>query len=207
MARDDGSRRPRVRRAPVRGARCRARSCSRAYRSTGTRGWKGIRMPTIGHAIVTRSPTPLLGSSRAPRPRLLRSPRGDPTYRGRRRRWRCSPIVVVRARAAGWTVGNVDAVVNAEAPPLAGHLAAMVENLTEVLGGFRVGHAEARRGSRRGRGERRGDRRGRSRRSTRDPPGLIMGMVRRRGSRRCSRWIPRRADRRRCRSSRGGCTR
>jgi 2-C-methyl-D-erythritol 2,4-cyclodiphosphate synthase len=44
--------------------------------------------------------------------------------------------VVARVRAAGWTVGNVDVVVNAEAPPLAAHVAAMVENLAAVVGGF-----------------------------------------------------------------------
>jgi 2-C-methyl-D-erythritol 2,4-cyclodiphosphate synthase len=42
--------------------------------------------------------------------------------------------VVARVRAAGWGVGNVDVVVNAESPPLAPHLAAMAANITAVVG-------------------------------------------------------------------------
>jgi len=41
-----------------------------------------------------------------------------------------------RVRAAGWAVGNVDVVVNAEEPVLAPHLDAMTANLTAVLGCF-----------------------------------------------------------------------
>ena len=44
--------------------------------------------------------------------------------------------VVGRVRAEGWMIGNVDVVVNAEAPTLAPHLPAMVENLGAVLGAF-----------------------------------------------------------------------
>ena len=40
-----------------------------------------------------------------------------------------------RVAGAGWTVGNVDVVIAAEAPRLAPHLEAMVANLTAVLGG------------------------------------------------------------------------
>jgi 2-C-methyl-D-erythritol 2,4-cyclodiphosphate synthase len=43
--------------------------------------------------------------------------------------------VVGRVRGEGWTVVNVDVVVNAEAPVLAPHIAAMVENLAAVVGG------------------------------------------------------------------------
>ena len=44
--------------------------------------------------------------------------------------------VVGRVRAEGWTIGNVDVVVNAEEPTLAPHLPAMVENLGAVVGAF-----------------------------------------------------------------------
>jgi 2-C-methyl-D-erythritol 2,4-cyclodiphosphate synthase len=44
--------------------------------------------------------------------------------------------VVARVRSEGWTVGNVDVVVNAEAPVLAPHTAAMAENLTAVVDAF-----------------------------------------------------------------------
>jgi 2-C-methyl-D-erythritol 2,4-cyclodiphosphate synthase len=44
--------------------------------------------------------------------------------------------VVARVRREGWTVGNVDVVVHAEEPPLAAHVAAMVDNLVAVVGGF-----------------------------------------------------------------------
>ena len=46
--------------------------------------------------------------------------------------------VVARVAEAGWSVGNVDVVVNAEAPRLAPHLAAMADNLRRVLGGAHV---------------------------------------------------------------------
>jgi 2-C-methyl-D-erythritol 2,4-cyclodiphosphate synthase len=44
--------------------------------------------------------------------------------------------VVARVRAEGWTVGNVDVVIVAEAPVLAPSIPLMVENLTMVLGAF-----------------------------------------------------------------------
>jgi 2-C-methyl-D-erythritol 2,4-cyclodiphosphate synthase len=47
--------------------------------------------------------------------------------------------VVVRARAAGYAVGNVDVVVVCEAPRLASHRAVMALNLARVL---RVGTAQ-----------------------------------------------------------------
>lgn len=46
--------------------------------------------------------------------------------------------VVARIAEAGWSVGNVDVVVNAEAPRLAPHVAAMADNLRRVLGGAHV---------------------------------------------------------------------
>jgi 2-C-methyl-D-erythritol 2,4-cyclodiphosphate synthase len=42
--------------------------------------------------------------------------------------------VVQRVREAGWQVGNVDIVINAEAPRLAPHLSAMRANLEALLG-------------------------------------------------------------------------
>ncbi len=42
--------------------------------------------------------------------------------------------VVARVRDAGWTVGNVDVVVNAEEPRLAPHLAAMAANVGALVG-------------------------------------------------------------------------
>ena len=44
--------------------------------------------------------------------------------------------VVRRVEAEGWSVVNVDVVIAAEEPRLAPHLAAMVANLTELLGAF-----------------------------------------------------------------------
>jgi 2-C-methyl-D-erythritol 2,4-cyclodiphosphate synthase len=46
--------------------------------------------------------------------------------------------VVARVAEAGWSVGNVDVVVNAEQPRLAPHLEAMADNLRRVLGGAHV---------------------------------------------------------------------
>ena len=42
--------------------------------------------------------------------------------------------VVARVVDQGWSVGNIDVVINAERPALAPHLDAMRANLTEVLG-------------------------------------------------------------------------
>lgn len=42
--------------------------------------------------------------------------------------------VMQRLRSAGWDVGNVDIVINAEAPRLAPHLGEMCQNLEAVLG-------------------------------------------------------------------------
>lgn len=42
--------------------------------------------------------------------------------------------VVMLVNAQGWTVGNVDVVVNAERPALAPHLEAIRQNLADVLG-------------------------------------------------------------------------
>jgi 2-C-methyl-D-erythritol 2,4-cyclodiphosphate synthase len=42
--------------------------------------------------------------------------------------------VAARVRAAGWTVANVDVVVNAEAPKLAPHLDAITAGLRETVG-------------------------------------------------------------------------
>ena len=42
--------------------------------------------------------------------------------------------VVARVAEQGWTVGNVDVVINAERPALAPHLDAMRSNLASVLG-------------------------------------------------------------------------
>jgi 2-C-methyl-D-erythritol 2,4-cyclodiphosphate synthase len=46
--------------------------------------------------------------------------------------------VVARVVAAGWSVVNVDVVVNAEMPKLAPHLPAMTANVREALGGAHV---------------------------------------------------------------------
>jgi 2-C-methyl-D-erythritol 2,4-cyclodiphosphate synthase len=46
--------------------------------------------------------------------------------------------VVARVSAAGWSIVNVDVVVNAEAPRLAPHLAAMVTNVGGALGGAHI---------------------------------------------------------------------
>jgi 2-C-methyl-D-erythritol 2,4-cyclodiphosphate synthase len=46
--------------------------------------------------------------------------------------------VVARVTAEGWTVGNVDVVVNAERPALAPHLDTMRANLAAALGGAHV---------------------------------------------------------------------
>src|SRR5438552_9661618 len=46
--------------------------------------------------------------------------------------------VVARVVDAGWSVGNVDVVVNAEEPRLAPHVAPMADNLRRVLGGAHV---------------------------------------------------------------------
>jgi 2-C-methyl-D-erythritol 2,4-cyclodiphosphate synthase len=64
-------------------------------------------------------------------------PASDETYRG------ASSLellrdVVARVADAGWTVGNVDVVVNAEEPRLAPHLAVMTDNVRRVLGGAHV---------------------------------------------------------------------
>jgi 2-C-methyl-D-erythritol 2,4-cyclodiphosphate synthase len=42
--------------------------------------------------------------------------------------------VVARVADRGWSVGNVDVVINAERPALAPHLGAMRQNLSDVLG-------------------------------------------------------------------------
>jgi 2-C-methyl-D-erythritol 2,4-cyclodiphosphate synthase len=46
--------------------------------------------------------------------------------------------VVARVAAAGWSIVNVDVVVNAEAPRLAPHLTAMCNNLRDALEGAHV---------------------------------------------------------------------
>jgi 2-C-methyl-D-erythritol 2,4-cyclodiphosphate synthase len=46
--------------------------------------------------------------------------------------------VVARVAAAGWSVANVDVVVNAEEPRLAPHLDAMTESVRDALGGAHV---------------------------------------------------------------------
>jgi 2-C-methyl-D-erythritol 2,4-cyclodiphosphate synthase len=46
--------------------------------------------------------------------------------------------VVTRVRAEGWSVVNVDVVVNAEAPRLAPHLEAMTATVRDALGGAHV---------------------------------------------------------------------
>ena len=52
--------------------------------------------------------------------------------------------VVARIGEAGWSVVNVDVVVNAEAPRLASHIAAMVDNVRSALGGAHVSIAPKR---------------------------------------------------------------
>jgi 2-C-methyl-D-erythritol 2,4-cyclodiphosphate synthase len=46
--------------------------------------------------------------------------------------------VVVRVADAGWSVRNVDVVVNAEEPRLAPHLPAMTDAVRDALGGAHV---------------------------------------------------------------------
>ena len=42
--------------------------------------------------------------------------------------------VVAQVRSAGWSIANIDVVVAAEQPPLAGHLPAMLKTLTTATG-------------------------------------------------------------------------
>ena len=64
-------------------------------------------------------------------------PASDDAYRGV---WSLELLrdAVARVAEAGWSVANVDVVVNAEEPKLAPHLAAMADNLRRVLGGAHV---------------------------------------------------------------------
>ena len=92
--------------------------------------------------VCTATPTPTPWRTRWPTrcsglpgsPTSARSsPRPTTRYRGASS-MELLADVVARVRSEGWAVGNVDVVVNAEEPLLAGHLPAMVDNLTAVVG-------------------------------------------------------------------------
>ncbi len=100
--------------------------------STGA-GWPATPTPT---PCATRSPTRC--SVRPGLPDLgALFPATDDTYRD------ASSLVllrdvVARVTAAGWSVANVDVVVNAEEPRLAPHLDAMTASVRDALGGAHV---------------------------------------------------------------------
>ena len=97
-------------------------------------GHAGLQGHSDADAIAHAVADALLGPAGLPDLGTL-FPASDPEYRGARSMDLLADVVA-RVRATGWTVGNVDVVVNAEVPPLAGHVPAMVQNLTSVVGGF-----------------------------------------------------------------------
>ncbi|MET0420511.1 MAG: 2-C-methyl-D-erythritol 2,4-cyclodiphosphate synthase [Acidimicrobiia bacterium] len=82
----------------------------------------------IAHAVADA----LLGPAGLP-DLGARFPASDPQYRDANS-MQLLADVVVSVRESGWSIVNVDVVVNAERPALAPHLPAMVENLTAALG-------------------------------------------------------------------------
>ena len=60
-------------------------------------------------------------------------PDNDPTYKGADSLKLCEAVRDIVCRD-GWTIGNVDATVIAQAPKLAPHIPAMRENLAKRLG-------------------------------------------------------------------------
>ena len=95
----------------------------------GERGLAGHSdADVIAHAVADA----LLGPAGLPDLGAL-FPASDDRYKG------ASSIALLRdvamlVNAEGWSVGNVDVVVNAERPVLAPHLGAMQQNLADVLG-------------------------------------------------------------------------
>jgi len=100
----------------------------------------GVRIPSprglTGHSdadvLVHAIMDALLGAAALPDIGRLFPP-DDPTYRG------ADSItllesVAARLRSSGWTVGNIDATVVAEAPRLAPHIDAMRERIAKALG-------------------------------------------------------------------------
>jgi 2-C-methyl-D-erythritol 2,4-cyclodiphosphate synthase len=84
----------------------------------------------IAHAVADA----LLGPAGLPDLGAL-FPSSDDRYRGASSMALLAEVVA-RVHAEGWSIVNVDVVVNAEQPPLAAHRSAMVENLTAALGAF-----------------------------------------------------------------------
>jgi len=97
-------------------------------------GHAGLRGHSDADAVAHAVADALLGPAGLPDLGSL-FPASDERYRGASS-MELLADVVARVRAEGWTVGNVDVVVNAEAPPLAAHVPAMVANLTAVVAGF-----------------------------------------------------------------------
>ncbi|MFI5047650.1 MAG: 2-C-methyl-D-erythritol 2,4-cyclodiphosphate synthase [Acidimicrobiia bacterium] len=97
-------------------------------------GHVGLRGHSDADAIAHAVADALLGPAGLPDLGTL-FPATDARYRGASS-MELLADVAARVRTEGWTVGNVDVVVNAEEPALAGYLPAMVENLTSVVGGY-----------------------------------------------------------------------
>jgi 2-C-methyl-D-erythritol 4-phosphate cytidylyltransferase/2-C-methyl-D-erythritol 2,4-cyclodiphosphate synthase len=100
----------------------------------------GVRIPSArglsGHsdadALVHAIMDALLGAAALP-DIGAHFPPDDPRYAGAES-IALLASVAARVRSAGWTVGNVDAVVQAEAPRLASHIDAMRERIAAALG-------------------------------------------------------------------------
>jgi len=84
----------------------------------------------IAHAVADA----LLGPAGLPDLGSL-FPASDERYRGESSMALLADVVA-RVRGAGWSIVNVNVVVNAEQPNLAAHLPAMVENLGAILDTF-----------------------------------------------------------------------
>ncbi len=97
-------------------------------------GHRGLAGHSDADAIAHAVADALLGPAGLPDLGSM-FPASDERYRGASS-MKLLADVVARVRGAGWSVGNVNVVVNAEAPNLAAHLPAMVANLGAVLDAF-----------------------------------------------------------------------
>ena len=97
-------------------------------------GHRGLHGHSDADAVAHAVADALLGPAGLPDLGAL-FPASDDRYRGSSS-MELLADVVARVRAEGWRIGNVDVVVNAEAPPLAAYLPAMAENLGAVLDAF-----------------------------------------------------------------------